>query len=463
MKSKNIFILAMLGISQMANAYDITDAIDAALKNNTQLKGSEITLQSAKVDRFAAATGFLPTIGFQSNSSSIASLGTTLQNGTPSSNQLTIQQAIFSGGKGVYDLKATKYGLDAAVIQYQNNIDQIVLQAVQAYENVLATREAYTVSEQKVYSLQKIAKQTEVKLAVGTITKTNMLEAKAALAAATSEKATAYSNMKNSEETFRYVTGDTAPAMMHELDITNLVLPSNLDLFLEQVEENNQKIIIADKTLTAKQFATRSAKTTLLPTVSGSISIAEQKSWQQSMFAPPSLQKVNGETYQLSINVPIFQSGVEYVNIKKAQLNEDAAEITKDDTIIQVHMDAAKAWNQYNQTKASVQSDKDSVEYYSEFARGADEEFQIGTKTLTDLLQAQVQYESSRIQLIQDKANMIISALNMRFIMGDLRKVNFSKLVSKEANQKSQNNPNIVKQDADLSGKKIVKVSETSS
>ena len=461
MKSINLLALVMLATPQFANAYDVTDAIDAALQNNTQLKENEIGLKSVKLNRFAAATEFLPTIAIQSNSSSLASDGQPLQTGTPRSDQLQISQEIFSGGKGIYDLKSTKYGADAATVQFQNSVDSVVIQTVQAYEYVIATRQAYGVSQQKVDSLKKIEKQSEIKLSVGAITKTNMLEAKARLAAAISEKEGAYANMKDAEENFRYVTGDDAPAKMDELDIKNLPLPNNLELFLEQVEQNNQGIIAADKNLTAKQFATRSAKTALLPKVSASTSIGRQKYWDtSSFFSGPQLRQANGETYQLSLTIPIFQSGKEYVQIRKAQLDEDSAEVNKENTIMKTHKDAAAAWNKFNQTKVSVKSDTESVEYYREFARGADEEFQIGTKTLTDLLQAQVQYEDSRIKLIQDKAAMIVSGLNMRFLMGDLSKINFSKLVVKEKNP--QKNTKVVKQSADLSGTNIEKVAEIS-
>jgi outer membrane protein len=310
------------------------------------------------------------------------------------------------------------------------------VQAVQAYTYVIAGREAYLVAQHKVDSLKKIVNQSELKLSVGTITKTNMLEARARLAAAISEKEAAYSNMKDTEENFRYITGDIAPPKMDDINIDKLSLPRSLDFFLEEVERNNQGIVAADKNLIARQFATRSAKTSLLPTVTATAAISNQRYWQGNIFGDPTLQSKNSETYQLSVSIPIFQSGQEYVRIKKAQLEEDAAEVNKDDTVMKTCKDAAAAWNKYNQTKISVQSDKDSVEFYREFARGADEEFQIGTKTLTDLLQAQVQYEDSKIKLIQDRAIMVVSALNMRFLMGDLNKVNFSKLVVKEKSLK---------------------------
>lgn len=460
MKSKNLFVIVMLSIAQAANAYDITDAIEATLINNTQLKENKINLQSANLQRFSAATEFLPFIAIQSNTSSQATNGALIQNGVPRSDQLQISQQIFSGGKGIYDLKSTKYGADAAAVQYQNNVDGMIIQTVQAYEYVIASRQAYIVAQQKVDSLKKIEKQSEIKLSVGTITKTNLLEAKARLATAISEKESIYATMKDSEENFRYVTGDAPPAIMDEMEINTLVLPNNFDLFLEQVEQNNQGIVAAEKNLESKQFATKSAKTKLLPTVSASVSFGRQQQWQQSFFSRPKLQESNGETYQLSVNIPIFQSGQEYVQIKQAQLAEDSAEVNKENTIMKTHKDAAAAWNKYNQTKVSFQSDKDSVEYYKEFVRGADEEFQIGTKTLTDLLEAQVRYEDSRIRLIQDKAAIIVSGLNMRFLMGDLSKVNFSKLVVKTQNP--QKNSNLAKQDSDLSGKKIEKISEIS-
>ena len=217
-----------------------------------------------------------------------------------------------------------------------------------------------------------------------------------------------------------------------------------------------------EKGLKAKQFATRSAKTRLLPTVSASASFGKQQLWQESLNSPSRLRDYNGETYQLSINIPIFQSGQEYIQMRQAQLVEDSATVNRENIIMKTRKDAAAAWNKYNQIKVSLQSCEDSVEYYREFARGADEEFQIGTKTLTDLLEAQVRYEDARIKLIYDKAAMIASGLNMRFLMGDLSKVNFSKLVVKIKNYNPEKNSNITNKDSDLSGKKVEKISEIS-
>lgn len=455
---KSIITFCILGISQAAHSYDITDAIDSAIKNNTQLKESEIKFQSVKLNGFAAATEFLPKVVIQSNASASFSNGIPLQGGTPRSDQLVIQEEIFSGGRGIYDLKSTKYSTDAAAIQYQNDINAVVIQTVEAYERVTASRSLYNVAKQNVDSLTKIVKQSEIKLSVGTITKTNLLEAKAKLAGAVSEKERAYSDMRNQEENFKYVTGTDAPAEMSEIDIKDLVLPKNINLFLEEVENNNPNILAADKNLTAKKFSTKSAKSALLPTVTASASIGTQKSWQQPLFSRPSLQKSNSETYQLSVNIPLFQTGQEYIRIKKAQLEEEAASVGKDDAIMKNHKDAASAWNRYQQSKVSVQSDSDSVTFYEEYLRGADEEFQIGTKTLTDLLQAQVEYENARNKLIQDRASMVISALNLRFVMGDLNKVDFSKLVVRKPLKK---NPNVVK-NSNTPIPKVEKIAEIS-
>ncbi len=461
MRPIKLIIFGMSTIFNSAYGYDITDAINAALQNNTQLKESAINFQSAKLNRFEAATEFLPKVVIRSDSSNSSSNGTSIQSGTPRSDQLIIQQEIFSGGKGIYDLKATKYGTEAAAIQYQNNINAIVIQTVQAYEMVIASRGVYNVTQQNVNFLKKIVKQSEIKLSVGTITKTNFLEAKASLASAVSEQEKAYSDMKNQEENFLYITGTKAPVDMNEIDIKNLILPNNIDLFFEQVENNNQNIIAADKNLNAKTFATRSAKSILFPTVTASASVGTQKSWQQSFFSPPSLQKFDSETYQLSVNIPLFQSGKEYVRIKKAQLEENIASIGKDNIILKTHQDAASEWNRYQQSRVSVQSDGDSVDFYEEYLRGSDEEFQIGTKTLTDLLQAQVKYENARNKLIQDKTLMIISALNLRFIMGNLDKVDFSKLVMQKNNQQ-HHNPNVAKTSTYSSNEKVEKIAELS-
>lgn len=462
MKSSRILGLTLLicSFAEAANAYDITDAINSSLQNNMQLKNSLIQLQAANLNRSAAVTEFLPQVVAQASDYKTISRGVFQKSGVQRQDQIGISQEIFSGGRGLYNLNASKYISEAAAIQYQSSIDNIIIQTVQVYESVIASREAYNVTLQNVESLKKIEKQSEIKLSVGTITKTNMLEAKARLASAMSEKERAYSDMKNSEENFKYVTGEEAPVQMSEIDISSIALPKDLDVFLETVAQNNQSILASEKNLQAKKFATRSTKTTLLPTVSASAALFKQGAWNPIFMNTSVWREFSGGNYQVSVTLPIFQNGKEYVNIRKAQLEEEAASNNRDDTIMKAHKDAASAWHQYNQAKISIESDADSVNYYKEFARGADEEFNMGTKTLTDLLQAQVQYENARTKLIQDKANMIISALNIKFLLGELNKVDFSRLVVKNEALREKK----IKSSADisLSDEKMKKISEIS-
>ena len=57
------------------------------------------------------------------------------------------------------------------------------------------------------------------------------------------------------------------------------------------------------------------------------------------------------------------------------------------------------------------------------------EEFKIGTKTLTELLLGQQNYEKARNELIQTKATMVVSALKLKYLLGQIKEVDFSKLV----------------------------------
>ena len=192
-------VVALIAINNSAFAYDITDAINATLKNNNQLKSSEISLQEAKLQRFNAASNFLPNIGAQTTRSETFVDGMKAQTGTPRQDLLSIREEIFSGGKGIYDLKASKFISEGALISYQNSIDYAILQTVQVYEGVIAFRDQYKVSQQQVELLKKVVKQSEIKLSVGTITRTDMLESKARLANAIAGSEKDYADMRNAK------------------------------------------------------------------------------------------------------------------------------------------------------------------------------------------------------------------------------------------------------------------------
>ena len=432
-------IIALLAINESAFGYDITDAINATLTNNTQLKASAISLEGAKLQRFGAATSFLPAIGGQLTRTESFNDGLQSPNGTPRQDSLSISEEIFSGGKGIYNLKASKFSSEGALISYQNSIDNAIIQTVQLYETVIALRDQYKVYQQQVELLKKVVNQSEVKLNIGTITRTDMLESKATLAKAMAANEKSYADMRNAEENFKYFTGANPPKDMKNIDIKNLNLPKNPEVFLDEIESSNLGIKVAEKNLLAQKYVTKSTKAMMLPTVTGSISAVQQ---DQKQFNPYTgqTQKNNfkGTTYQLSINIPIFQKGTEYVQIKKALLDEQNSLNTRNDTILKAQKDAVSAWNSYSQAKISVNSNSESVGYYKVYLEGLEEEFKIGTKTLTELLQGQQKYESARNELIQTKANMVISALNLKYLLGQIKSVDFSKLVSKDKSDTKQ-------------------------
>lgn len=273
-----ILMMASLAVASQSFAYDITDAINATLKNNIQLKDSEIKLKTTKLNKFAAATSFLPSIAFQ-NSNAQTVVDNDSRNYTQNSNTLSISQEIFSGGKGIYSIKSSGFASEAAMISYQNSIDAAVLQTVQDYQGVVSARETYDVSKQNIVTLEAIVKQSEIKLKVGATTITDTLEAKARLAIAVSEKEKSYTSKIKAEEDFKYTTGEVAPQKMQGIDIKPLALPYNPEEFLDEIDNNSPSIKVAEKSLLAQQYQTKVAQSMFFPTVTASATGFDQRVW----------------------------------------------------------------------------------------------------------------------------------------------------------------------------------------
>ena len=422
---RSIFCCFIILSQSWAQAYDITDAIKGTMQNNTNLKEATINLERYKVNLFASSTSFLPKVVAQSQGSSTVDDLDLSDKGRNDS--INISAEVFSGGAGVFGMRAAGLTSEAAKIQYQAIISNVILQTVQAYQTVITTRDIYKVSEQNVSNLEKIVKQSEIKLSLGTITRSNLLEAQAKLAQAISQREKYFADMKLAQEEFKYVTGEKAPKKLSSMDISHLVLPKNYEDFIIKVENNNPNIIIAEKQLKAAQFSTKAAKAILMPKISAQVQIARQD--------PRDLlgrrQEVTENVYQMTATLPIFQGGNELVQIKNAALKEDSSFNARQETLLKVHKEATGAWNDFSQAKASLQASSDSVKLYEAFMKGAEEEFNLGTKTLADLLQSQVDYQNAENQLIQYKARVIFTALNLKAFLNEVDKIDFSKIVVK--------------------------------
>ena len=238
-----------------------------------------------------------------------------------------------------------------------------------------------------------------------------LAEAKANLAGSIAAKEKSLSDLKNAEAQFVQIIGDYPPEDMVDIDQNALQLPASFDEFLESIEDTNLDILAAQHNHQASRYEVLKSVGVLMPSVN--FTLTSQKQLNEPI-------KYTGDTYIVSVNVPIFQKGIEYVGLKEAKLRERLAQYGLQNTTAATITKAITSWNTYQQSKVSLVAYEEALEYQKFYLDGSKMEFEIGTKSLKDLLDAEVSYATRQNEVISTKLNLVVSAFTIRYILGDI-------------------------------------------
>ena len=123
---KKILITSVLTISLYAN--NLNDLIDIALKNNTNIKQSEIKVSTQEQSHIKSESLYLPTLSLEADVSNhdIETSGVTTD-GNSQTVSLSASQLLYDFGKSSNKIKSTKQNLKAARKELDSTSATIIL------------------------------------------------------------------------------------------------------------------------------------------------------------------------------------------------------------------------------------------------------------------------------------------------------------------------------------------------
>ncbi len=419
-KRSLLLSFTILSISKgIAYGYDISDAISSVLNHNDSIKVHREELEVAKLGPAKVFTQFMPSVTYQKTYQSqdvpTSSRLENRENIGSGSEGFALKQNLFNGGQSFYSLQTAKENLNAAGCNYQYEFSKTLFETISTYQEVIATRGSYKVAIQKEESTRKIYEQVEIKVSIGTETKTALADAKAKLADSIASKQEALNRLKNSEAKFLQIVGEYPTENMNEIDANAVKMPASFEDFLELIPDNNLGIMVSKHQHKASRYDILKSIGVLIPNVDFEINSRKSKNNRESQYL--------GDTYQISLTVPIFQQGLEYVGIKEAKLKEKAFQYRLQDTTAKTISSAVSEWNNYQQSKVSIIALEEALEFQKFYLDGTKLEFEIGTKSLKDLLDAEVAYAEMQNRLIKTKLDLVRAAFAIHHIAGDLYKM----------------------------------------
>lgn len=418
--------LAVLTASSEAFAFNINDAIITAHENNYQVLSEFQNLQATKMQLPKAVAAFIPRVSFSKAHRKVDPKfpipGSDLSVQTKT---FTIQQSLFNGGGDVAQIKIADTQIKSGYERFKIVSNDIALQSVKAYENVLTTREIYALNIKNEHVLAENLRYTQTRFKHGEVTKTDVLQSEAEHARAISDKERAYGDMQSAEATFIRVHGLELPEDLETIKVDAGIVPSNVDDLMKATSTNNPTLLQSRFDSDANRYNAYKSYTNLLPDVTAQADYTTSDKPQDFIGNGG----IDGKTYTLNITVPILQSGgAEYADIfekehlaKKANL--DSLEIER-----KVKESSIGAWNDYRTAKAVIVSSQEQISSSEKALEGVKEEAKIGTRTTLDVLQAERDLFNAKVNLRTAQRDLVVSVYTILQLMGAIEPVNLAEL-----------------------------------
>lgn len=421
---------------KLANAYNLNDAINSALINNDQIQVAKKKLEIAILEKPKAMTEFLPNVSAELNKTFLNpdSLTTRDPSGVetiPSSFNknsfaFSIEQDIFTGGSTIAKIAAADATINAAYQEYNKSLNEIILKAIQSYQNVLTYRELVKIQKESVDMAQKSVEKATITVKTGAETKTSLFKSKASLANIKSNLENYLVKQNQAESSFQHLIGEEAPEKMDMIDIKKYPKIDSFDNLKIMVNAQNPDLLAAKNNLKASKQGINLQASQLLPKVSlfANRSNDRYSDSKDDIVSRNFKTGFQGNTYGIKMSIPLlYKGGVQYLNISEAKKKSKQIEYSLKDTISNVQAQINDLWKNYTSSE-NVYKLAGVAEYnaYQTYL-SAQAEFDVGAVTIMNVIEDQNTYNALTIARLQKENEYKLSSFQVYNLIGNLPQV----------------------------------------
>lgn len=120
------------------------------------------------------------------------------------------------------------------------------------------------------------------------------------------------------------------------------------------------------------------------------------------------------------VNVPLYQGGGVAARVRQAKQTNHQLKKEVEDARLRIHADVISSWGQLQATASEIQSAQSSLEANRIALEGVKEEEKVGQRTTLDVLNAQLEYLGSQIQLVTAKRDRVVAEYSLYSSIGRL-------------------------------------------
>ena len=417
MKTNNISIYALAGVivaacaavapaGAHAEAWSLDSCITYAVAHNISVRQQALQIDDSELTVTQAKDAFLPTLSADASESFNFGRGLTADNTYADRNTTNFQWGVslnlplFQGLENVRRLKYAKAALQQTLLEYEAAKDDIELNVITQYLQVLYAREVVKSSQAQVDLSEYQLERQRALAAAGKVAEAEVYDLEAQLAQNRLQLVSAQGDARTQLITLANLLqlGDAEGFDIQGLDGDDAYLPAASQV-LEQALATNNSILAARAAITAAKDNVAVAKSGWIP----KLSFGNQMRHNYSTY------------FGFRLSIPIFDAFSTRNSVRRARLQQIQAtleaerrETEIDKTIRLAHTQAVASRDQYKASQESLVATGKAFE-------AVREKFDLGRATSYELQQASNNLFRTEISALQARYDYLLRCRILQF------------------------------------------------
>ena len=394
--SKTVLLTSLL-YSAASSAITLEEATYIAMENDPSVRQAISKYNENKNSIDLSRSGYKPSLDLN------AGIGreTTYNDGADDTKltrrelSLSFSQPLFRGFQTQNEVKRTKNETEASRWEALIAVENTSLQVAEVYSNVLRFRELLKLSELNLKTHERIYEQLKLKSDTGVGRQSELSLITARLAKAHSNRLAALNNLVDAKSQYLRVVGQLPDEnMIHPVPDRDL-LPTTLEMAIEQALEKNPAIEVTNWDVQATENAKASTTAANYPQVD----FVVERTWDNNIDGTDGPSEDLLAMVRLSYN--LYSGGADTQRRKIAEQQITQASEVRKNTIRDTELTVRLAWAAHKAVAAQKRHIQQHVIATKQSQKAYESQFRLGRRTLLDVLDS----ENELFEARQDYVN----------------------------------------------------------
>ena len=409
-----VLVIAVLFMSSgIASGETLQDAIKYMLQTNPDIKAASYNRLAKDQEVLQAKAGYYPSLGVSSQTGLTSYSHPAYENIWPKSTVVSLRQNLFRFFGTDYEVDRLKSAANSQAYLLQGTSENVALLASKVYIDVLRNLDLAELAKENLANHQRISDQIKLRNVSGKDAKADLDQVLGRLALSQSNLVIAAANNIDAKTSYQAVIG-RLPEDLTKPQAMGSVIPESMKEAELLALQGYPILKSAQADLDARQAQYKTAKSQLYPT----IDLAVDYAWQNDAINNPGYQE--NVTATASLNFNIFNGGYNKARISQTAQQIKEAEAILNNTKRQIIQSVRLSWEAYKAAQEKVVFLEEYVKATGATADAFTAQWNIGRRTMFDLLDTQAEYITAKASLANARYDMLYAEYRVLNSLGKL-------------------------------------------